>query len=414
MKFVSHRRRRMAVSAHANPEVRHILKRGRSGALILGLAATAAVGAPAAASASTGASTTGASPVIGHVYVDDNTVGTNTIGAFDRHADGTLTPQPGSPFAAGGAGSGAGLAEQGAIQITPDGRFVIAVDAGSNQISVLRILGDGSLNLVPGGIVSSGGILPDSVAIHGNLVYVANSGNGGSNYTGFQLRPNGRLDPIPGSTVTLAANAAPADVLFNGTGTKLAGTEVGTSVIDSFTVGSDGRLTAAPASPFPAQGLGPFGSEFRPTNPGQLFVSNAHNVGAGTGTISAYADSSNGTLSPVASSPFADQQTAPCWVEITHDGQFLFTVNTGSGEISRYQIAPDGTLTLLGSTPVGKTGGVGAVDARLSPDGRYLYVDESRIGAVGAFAVHGGNLTELGTSPFALPAGATPAGIAVS
>jgi 6-phosphogluconolactonase len=414
MKFVSHRRRRMAVSAHANPEVRHILKRGRSGALILGLAATAAVGAPAAASASTGASTTGASPVIGHVYVDDNTAGTNTIGAFDRHADGTLTPQPGSPFAAGGAGSGAGLAEQGAIQITPDGRFVIAVDAGSNQISVLRILGDGSLNLVPGGIVSSGGILPDSVAIHGNLVYVANSGNGGSNYTGFQLRPNGRLDPIPGSTVTLAANAAPADVLFNGTGTKLAGTEVGTSVIDSFTVGSDGRLTAAPDSPFPAQGLGPFGSEFRPTNPGQLFVSNAHNVGAGTGTISAYADSSNGTLSPVASSPFADQQTAPCWVEITHDGQFLFTVNTGSGEISRYQIAPDGTLTLLGSTPVGKTGGVGAVDARLSPDGRYLYVDESRIGAVGAFAVHGGNLTELGTSPFALPAGATPAGIAVS
>ena len=73
-------------------------------------------------------------------------------------------------------------------------------------------------------------------------------------------------------------------MLFNGTGTKLAGTEVGTSVIDSFTVGFDGRLTAAPGSPFPAQGLGPFGSEFRPTNPDQLFVSNAHNVGAGTGT----------------------------------------------------------------------------------------------------------------------------------
>ena len=346
--------------------------------------------------------------------MNDNTAGTNTIGAFDRHADGTLTPQAGSPFPAGGAGTGAGLAEQGAIQITPDGRFVIAVDAGSNQISVLRILGDGSLSLVPGGIVSSGGILPDSIAVHGDLVYVANSGNGGSNYTGFRLRPNGRLNPIPGSSVTLAANAAPADVLFNGTGTELVGTEVGTSVIDSFTVGSDGRLTAAPASPFPAQSLGPFGSEFRPTNPDQLFVSNAHNVGPGTGTISAYTDSANGTLTPVAGSPFADQQTAPCWVEITHDGRFLFTVNTGSGEISRYQIAPGGTLTLLGSTPVGKTGGVGAVDARLSPDRRYLYVDESRIGAVGAFAVHGGNLTELGTSPFALPASATPAGIVVS
>ena len=105
---------------------------------------------------------------------------------------------------------------------------------------------------------------------------------------------------------------------------------------------------------------------------------------------------------------------APCWVEISHDGQFLFTVNTGSGTVSSYQIASDGTLTLLGSTPVSATGGVGAVDARLSPDGRYLYVDESRIGAVGAFAVTGGTLTELAASPIPLPTGATPAGIVVT
>ena len=266
MKFVSRRRERAAVRAQdVKPEARHLLKRGGLGAVILGLAAAAAVAVPAAASASTGHS-----PVVGHVYVNDNTKGTNTIGAFDRHADGKLTPEPGSPFLAGGAGTGAGLASQGAIQITPDGRFLLAVDAGSNQISVLRIHRDGSLSLVRGGVVSSGGILPDSIAVHGNLVYVANSGTGGSNYTGFRLGFFGQLYPIPGSTVTLAADAAPADVLFNGTGSKLAGTEVGTSQIDSFTVGFGGRLTAAPGSPFPAQGLGPFGSEFRPTNPSQL------------------------------------------------------------------------------------------------------------------------------------------------
>ncbi|HEX4657771.1 MAG TPA: beta-propeller fold lactonase family protein [Streptosporangiaceae bacterium] len=415
MKFVSRRRGRAAVRAQdVKPETRYVRKRGASGALILGLAAAAAVAVPAAASASTGASAAGASPVVGHVYVNDNTKGTNTIGVFDRHADGSLTPVAGSPFVAGGAGTGSGLASQGAIQITQDGRFLVAVDAGSNQISVLRIHFDGSLSLVAGGIVSSGGALPDSVAVHGDLVYVANSGSGDANYTGFRLGFNGRLEPIPGSTVPLASNAAPADVLFNGTGTKLVGAEVGTSLIDSFRVGFGGRLTAAPGSPFPAQGLGPFGSEFRPTSPSQLFVSNAHNVGPGTGTISAFSDSFNGTLSPIAGSPFADNQTAPCWVEITHDGQFLFTVNTGSGEISSYQVAPDGTLTLLGSTPVGQTGGVGAVDARLSPDGRFLFVDESRIGAVGTFAVNGGNLTELATSPTSLPAGARPAGIVVN
>jgi len=219
---------------------------------------------------------------------------------------------------------------------------------------------------------------------------------------------------VAGSTVALPDGSQPGDVLFNGDGTKLAGTRVGTSQIDSFTVGSGGLLTAAPGSPFTAQGLGPFGSEFRPTNPGQLFVSNAHNAGAGTGTISAFSDSADGTLSPVGASPFADLQTAPCWVEISHDGQFLFTVNTGSGEISRYSIAPGGALTLLGSTPVSATGGVGAVDARLGPDGRILWVDESRIGAVGAFAVNGGNLTELPSSPTSLPAGAAPAGIVVT
>jgi 6-phosphogluconolactonase len=378
--------------------------------VLLGLAAvtaTATAVLPAAASASTLAS-----PVVGHVYVNDNTAGTNTIGAFDRHVDGTLTPEAGSPFAAGGAGTGAGLASQGALQISPDGRFLIAADAGSNQVSVLRITGNGSLKLVHEGVVPSGGVLPVSISIHGDLVYVANSGNGGSNYTGFRLRPNGRLQPIAGSAVALPDGSQPGDVLFNGDGTRLAGTRVGTSQIDSFTVGPGGLLTAAPGSPFPAQGLGPFGSEFRPTNPDQLFVSNAHN--AGTGTVSAFSDSADGTLSPIGSSPFADLQTAPCWVEISHNGQFLFTVNTGSGSISRYSIASGGALTLLGSTPVKASGGVGAVDARLSPDGHTLYVDESKAGAVGAFAVSGGNLTELSSSPTSLPTGATPAGIVVT
>ena len=388
--------------------MRFVTRRRLEAALLATVAVAASAGVPAAASAAAQAD-----PVVGHVYVNDNTVGTNTIGVFDRHADGTLTPHAGSPFTAGGAGAGAGLASQGALQISPDGRFLIAVDAGSNQISVLRIKPDGSLSLVPGGVVSSGGVLPVSAAIHGDLVYTANAGAGGSNYTGFRLRPNGRLAPIAGSSVTLPDGSQPGDVLFNGTGRKLAGARVGTSQIDSFTVGAGGLLTAAPGSPFPAQGAGPFGSEFRPTNPGQLFVSNAHNPGTGSGTVSAFRDAANGTLTSIGSSPFPDQQTAPCWVEISHNGRFLFTVNTASGTVSRYSITRGGALHLLGSTPV-RGASVGAVDARLSPDGQFLYVDESKTGAVAAFAVQGGNLTELASSPASLPAGATPAGIVVT
>ena len=259
------------------------------------VAASAVIAVPVAASAAPHGPL-----VIGHVYLDDNTAGTNTIAAFDRHPGGALTPEPGSPFSAGGAGTGAGLASQGAIQIADGGQFLLAVDAGSNQVSVQRILPDGSLRLSD--VVSSGGVLPVSIAVHGNLVYVANAGPADADYAGFRLSPRGSLTPIPGSTVALPSSAQPGDVLFNSTGTELIGTRVGTSQIDSFAVGFDGRLTAAPGSPFTAQGLGPFGSQFRPTNPSQLFVSNAHN-GTGLGTVSAFADSRDGSITSIGDLP---------------------------------------------------------------------------------------------------------------
>jgi 6-phosphogluconolactonase len=350
--------------------------------------------------------------VVGHVYVNDNTAGANTVAGFARAADGSLTPLPGSPFDVGGAGLGKGLGSQGAIQVADDGQYLLAVDAGSNQISVARIEPDGSLE--PNSTVSSGGVKPVSIAIDGGLVYVANQGDGvtGSDYTGFTLR-HGVLTPLAGSTVALSPTADPGDILFNRDGTKLVGTEVGPSLIDSFRVGWNGLLTAAPGSPFTAQGLGPFGSEFRPTNPNQLFVSNAHN-GTALGSVSAFNDSWSGALSSIGSSPFDDGQTAPCWVIISHDGQYLFAVNTASGTISRYSIAWNGTLTLLGSTNVAAGGGVGGTDPGLSRDGRYLYVDEAGVNSVGMFAVSGGSLTELASSPGALPVGATPAGIVVN
>ena len=92
----------MSQSSHRDtegaPHMRVLTRLFASSALlVLALAALAA--------ASAGASQT--SRVVGHLYVNDNTAGANTVAGFDRHADGTLTPLPGSPFATGGAGTGA-------------------------------------------------------------------------------------------------------------------------------------------------------------------------------------------------------------------------------------------------------------------------------------------------------------------
>jgi 6-phosphogluconolactonase (cycloisomerase 2 family) len=375
------------------------------------LVALATVAGAALAGSASAHSTGKGDRVIGHVYVNENTTGLNTIGAFDRHADGSLSPIPGSPFAAGGAGTGAGIASQGALQLSSDGRYLLAVDAGSNEISVLRVKHDGRLRAVRGGPVASNGVDPVSIAVHDDLVYVANAGAGGNNYTGFRFW-RGHLHALDNSTVSLPDGSQPGDVLFNGDGRKLAGTRVGTSLIDSFTVGRDGRLTAGPNSPIAAQGLGPFGSEFRPTNPSQLFVSNAHD-GAGNGTVSAFADAWDGTLTSIGASPFANHQTAPCWVEISHDGRYLFTVNTAVATISSYSIAWDGSLALLGSTPISAPVG-SPEDARLSPDGSTLWVVDPKANAISAFSVDDGTLTALPNSSTVTAPGAAPTGIVVT
>jgi 6-phosphogluconolactonase (cycloisomerase 2 family) len=141
-----------------------------------------------------------------------------------------------------------------------------------------------------------------------------------------------------------------------------------------------------------------------------LYVSNAHN-GAGLGTVSAFRVSRSGVLASIGDSPVPNAQTAPCWVEISHDGRYLFAVNTGSANLSRYAIGRDGSLSLIGTTDF--TNGAGAVDARLSPDGRFLFVTGGRGLVVSAFAVRGGDVTELTSSPTALPAGTAPMGIVV-
>ena len=351
-----------------------------------------------------------ASDVVGQLYVNDNTAGVNTVAGFDRHADGSLTPISGSPFAIGGAGTGHGVASQGSLQQSADGRYLLAVDAGSNQISVLRIKPHGQLQVAD--VVSSNGGNPVSIAVSGGLVYVANAAATAPNYTGFTLNAGGHLRAIAGSTVTLPDASQPGDVLFNGDGTKLVGTRVNTSLIDSFTVGANGLLTTAAGSPFAAQGLGPFGSEFRPTNPTQLFISNAHG-GTNNGSVSAFADAANGTLSSIGASPFANHQTAPCWVEISHDGQFLFAINTAVSTISSYSIAANGALTLLGNTTM-DAAAHGPEDARLSPDGTTLWVVDTASNAISGFAVNGGTLTELGSSPTFGPAGAAPTGLVVT
>src|SRR5712691_7126041 len=153
----------------------------------------------------------------GHVYVlNNNLFGANSITSFSRSAHGHLTQAGVTDI--GGQGSLAAFADgtQGSLIRTADGRRLFAVDAGSDQISVLNVH-DGGLSLA--GVFASGGSGPVSLTYEDGLLYVLNAANASAsaaNVTGFRVDDHGNLHPIAGSTRPLStAHPNPAQVLLD-------------------------------------------------------------------------------------------------------------------------------------------------------------------------------------------------------
>lgn len=177
----------------------------------------------------------------GAVYTQSNAVAGNAVLAYRRAPDGSLTPA--GSFATGGAGTGAGLGSQGAVVLSNNGRYLLAVNAGSNELSSFAVEGGGALILR--NTVGSGGTMPISVTIAGRLVYVLNAGGTG-NISGFRLANDGSLSAIAGSSRPLSSNAAgPAQIQFARQGRVLVVTEKNTNVIGTYLVG-EGGLASGP------------------------------------------------------------------------------------------------------------------------------------------------------------------------
>jgi 6-phosphogluconolactonase (cycloisomerase 2 family) len=340
------------------------------------------------------------------VYVLTNQV-ENVVAVFGRTADGMLTPA--GEFPTGGAGDPVPqgtdpatdpLASQGALILDQGNQFLFAVNAGSNQISVLRISSDG-LDLID--VVDSGGVRPISLALHENLLYVLNEG-GAPNVTGFTVGDEGILTPLAGSTQPLIGDTAadPAQVSFNPQGTLLVVTEKAGNRIDTYTIDENG-LPSAPIDN-PSNGMTPFGFAF--SNPGFLVVSEAFGGAPNGSAASSYSAGDDGVLSVVSGS-VPNSQTAACWLVITNNGHTALVSNTGSGTISSYDLTSnDGTLTLINSV-AGDTGADSApIDMALNVSSHFLYVLAGGLQSVVAFRVeHDGSLTLIDTDG-GLPLGA--------
>ncbi len=108
----------------------------------------------------------------------------------------------------GGTGTGAGLGSQDAVALSENERWLLAVNAGSDDVSVFEVQQRG-LRLVDR--ANAGASQPISVAIHGSLVYVVNTGSDA--ISGFTLSRRGQLEPLAGSTRALSqTGVGPAEI----------------------------------------------------------------------------------------------------------------------------------------------------------------------------------------------------------
>jgi 6-phosphogluconolactonase (cycloisomerase 2 family) len=312
----------------------------------------------------------------GALYTQTNDPNGNTVQRFDRAADGTLSPA--GAFATGGAGLAALGGRQGAVELSGDGRYLYAVNAGSDSVSVFRT-GPRRTKLID--VVRSRGVAPASVAEHQGRVYVLNSG-GTPSVTAYWRLPGGSLWPV--ATRELAAGAqGVAQVSVTPDGRSLVVSErlanrLETLPLDAF--GRPGRPVVTASS-----GAVPFGFGISPQ--GTIVVSEA-----GASTVSSYRLGRTGALGTVTAS-LAVGQGAACWVAVSPNGRFAYTGNAAGG-ISGFAIARDGSLTAIGTTLLPSPR-----DLDFDDSGRFLQAVTAG-GQVASYRVgNDGSLTRVGTAP---------------
>ena len=403
------------------------------------------------------------------VYAASNRADGNTIAAFRAGSDGTLVPL--AEYATGGLGgtfdAGEGLdpliSEDSVLNV--GNKFLLAVNAGSNTVSSLRINPDLSLDLV--NTAPSGGVGPNSIAQSNGLVYVSNIESDGAftgppdqagNITGLRLDPDtGELTPIAGSTRALGSR--PSNVEFSTDGSHLVvsswngqsnqlpeGPDADELV--SFGVRADGNLTAAAtgnaASTQPGNAEGrnlpaSIGFEIVEVGGEQIviateareFLANGDPATLDkfqTASLSSWRIEDDGSLTPLSQDVLegssitegplgAGGPTSACWIVATPDGSTVYVANASGSAISSFHLNDDGSLTLIDNRaaqgipadpslddPVANADGF--IGLTLSADGDYLYQLLGLKGAIDVYGVgEGSSLSFLQRTSGLLPVG---------
>jgi len=333
----------------------------------------------------------------GAAYTMNNDPNDNQVVVFSRDDNGLLAWI--DAVSTGGKGSGGGvdpLGSQGALVLVEaddsqhgwrqhgdthhDGALLLAVNAGSNDVSVFRT---GRQGIRLQDRTGSGGSFPVSLAVSGDRGYVLNNG-APSNITGFRLDDRGHLSPLPNST-RLLGDGSYGQVAFDPQGKALIVADKANNRLLVYRMQRHGIPSAMPVIT-PSSGNVPFGVAF--DRRGHLLV-----VEAGSNAVSSYDIARDGSLRTISAS-VPNGQVATCWIVVNQHGDII-TTNPGTNSLSSFHVdARTGQVTLLNGTA---GSGDAPLDIDVTANGRFAYAVDPANGGVDMFRIErDGSLTGLG------------------
>lgn len=294
--------------------------------------------------------------------------------------------------------------------------FAFVSNSGSGTVSAFAIGAKGGLSAISGSPFNAGAgaefMAFDSVH---KALFVSNQS--ANTISAFAVNTGtGMLTAVPGSP--FATGARPTAIVVAGMGRFLFIANQAANSIGVFSIAANGALTQVAGSPFPA--ASPFRLTINPAG-SVLYASNFPDSSASDlNTVSAFSIATNGTLAPVAGSPFPDANTASGFaatIGILADpgGKFLFAADHMAESVVSFNVdSASGALSPISTLPTpaatcGTSCHHNPLRLAVDPADKFIYWTNVQAGTVSTFNINGGNLAFVAESPV----GSHPFGLAL-
>ncbi|MGH3627408.1 MAG: beta-propeller fold lactonase family protein, partial [Sciscionella sp.] len=250
-----------------------------------------------------------------------------------------------------------------------------------------------------------------TVSQNGPFTFATGLAAGAAYAVTVSTQPSGQTCAVTNGTGTAASsNVTNVTVACSGAVGKFAYTaNNGDDTIDAYSIDpTSGALTAA-ASPI-KDGTTTNGPAAVSLAPNGKWAYSATDKGL---YIYAYSiDPTTGALTQIGNPVSTGFTTGMAFPDIAVDANsaHLYVASSGDAEVAGFAIQPDGSLQPLARSPYPAGTGASAIPA-FTPDGKFLYVMDRTANAVSGYAIQSdGSLNPIANSPFSI--GAVPAGIA--